>query len=38
MAYWVFRVDQKDGRVIAFTSFRDLSDALAAAGLSDGDA
>jgi ketosteroid isomerase-like protein len=38
MAYWVFRVDQKDGRVIAFTSFRDLSDALAAAGLTAGDA
>ena len=34
LAYWVFRVDGDGGRVVAFTSFRDLSDALAAAGLS----
>lgn len=37
MAYWMFRVDD-DGCVTAFTSFRDLEDALAAAGLSDADA
>lgn len=37
LAYWVFRVDQH-GCVVAFTSFRDRGEALAAAGLSDGGA
>jgi len=36
MAYWVFRVDEDRGCVVAFTSFRDLDEALAAAGLSGG--
>lgn len=38
MAYWVFRVDEDRGVVVAFTSYRDHSEALAAAGLSDGGA
>jgi ketosteroid isomerase-like protein len=38
MAYWVIRVDEAQGGVVDFTSFRDRSEALAAAGLSDGDA
>jgi ketosteroid isomerase-like protein len=32
--YWVFRVNEEAGRVRSFTSFRDRSEALAAAGLS----
>jgi ketosteroid isomerase-like protein len=36
MAYWVIRVDENRGSVAAFTSFRDLRDACAAAGLSGG--
>jgi hypothetical protein len=32
--YWVFRVNEETGRVRSFTSFRDRSEALAAAGLS----
>jgi ketosteroid isomerase-like protein len=35
-AYWVFRIDEERGLVTAFTSFRDLDDALAAAGISGG--
>jgi hypothetical protein len=34
VAYWVIRVDESQGRVRAFTSFRDRSEALAAAGVS----
>jgi SnoaL-like domain len=37
MAYWMFRVDD-EGCVKAFTSFRDLADAYAAAGVTDGGA
>jgi ketosteroid isomerase-like protein len=36
-AHWVFRVDDERDCVVAFTSFRDLSEALAAAGVN-GDA
>jgi len=35
MAYWVFRVDDR-GCVVGFTSFRDLGEALEAAGLRGG--
>lgn len=38
VAYWVFRVDENRGVVIAFTSYRDESEARAAAGLSAGGA
>jgi len=37
MAYWVFRVDEARGCVVTFTSYRDLSEALADAGVSDED-
>jgi ketosteroid isomerase-like protein len=35
MAYWVFRVGEDCGAVVAFTSYRDHGEALAAAGLSE---
>lgn len=35
VAYWVIRVDERQGGVAAFTSFRDFSEAVAAAGLDD---
>jgi hypothetical protein len=38
MAYWVFRVDEERGAVVAFTSYRDQCEALAAAGVNDGGA
>jgi ketosteroid isomerase-like protein len=38
MAYWVFRVNEEQPAVVAFTSYRDHDEALAAAGLSDGGA
>jgi ketosteroid isomerase-like protein len=33
LAYWVFRIDQDRGLVLSFTSYRDLAEARAAAGL-----
>lgn len=33
LAYWVFRVDEERGLVRTFTSYRDLAEARAAAGL-----
>jgi ketosteroid isomerase-like protein len=38
LAYWVFRVDEDAGLVLTFTSYRDLTDARAAAGLATGGA
>jgi len=38
LAYWVFRIDAERGLVVTFTSYRDLAEARAAAGLSSGGA
>ena len=38
LAYWVFNIDQDRGVVLTFTSYRDLAEARAAAGLPTGDA